>query len=113
MNDETPTAGHNVAKTKEIIKSAAMRVINLKAERKSISADINEVKSEVKALGFKLTDFNAALRIYELEENERNETIDGLRVMFEALGIGGQGEMFPGAIAVGTQAPANGAGAEA
>ena len=87
--------GHNVADINKTIRKAAQRIIKLKAEKAEIQAVINEVKSEVKSQGIKLTDFNIALRVYELEGDDRNETLDNLRICFEALGLGHQSEMFP------------------
>ena len=95
INKAKANKGHNVGDMKEAIKTAAAKVIDLKAKRAEINADILEAKAPLKALGIKMTDFNVALRLYELETEDRNESVDMLRVAFEALEIGGQGDMFP------------------
>ena len=91
MNDQPIDL--NNART--VIKSAADRIMRLKSEKAEIQAQITEVKSEVKAVGVKMTDFNAALRLYELEAEDRNESLDNLRICFQALGVGEQGQLFP------------------
>lgn len=92
----------DLSNARTIIKSAADRIIRLKSERAEIQASITEIKAEVKALGIKMTDFNAALRWYELEAEDRNESLDNLRMCFQALGIGEQGQLFPAVAAKGS-----------
>lgn len=86
---------HNATEQKKIIAEAAANIIRLKAERAAIQEAIAEERDKVKSLSIKMTDFNVALRLYELEIEERNESIDGLRLCFEALSVGGQGDLFP------------------
>ena len=93
--DDAPDRQHNMGEMKEIIASTAANILRLKEEKATIQAAITEQRAKVKALGIKAVDFNAALRLYELEASERDESIDNLRLCFEALGFGGQGEMFP------------------
>lgn len=96
-NDEDgrATRNHNVKEIKTAIREVANEVIGLKAERAEIQSQITEAKSRLKGLGIKMADFNAALRLYELETEDRNESIDNLRLAFEALELGGQGGLFP------------------
>lgn len=86
---------HNLGEQKKIIAEAALGIIRLKAERAAIQEAIGEQRAKVKALGIRMTDFNAALRLYELEADERDQSLDGLRLCFEALGLGEQGSLFP------------------
>lgn len=94
-DDGHATRNHNAAEIKKTVREVAGVVINLKAERGEIQAQITEAKARLKAFGIKMVDFNAALRLYELEAEDRNESIDNIKIMFEALEIGGQGDMFP------------------
>lgn len=99
-DDGRATKDHNVAEIKQTIKEVAAEVISLKAEKAEIQAQITEAKGRLKGKGIKMADFNAALRLYELDIEDRNESIDNLRLVFEALEIGGQGDLFPAAAEV-------------
>lgn len=90
-----PTSGDNSAGIKSIIRSAADRILRLQEEIGELRAQITEVRSEVKGAGIKMADFNAALRLYRMEIENRNESLDNIRMCFDALGLGGQGELFP------------------
>lgn len=60
------------------------------------SAEVNEerkklLNTRVKGeLGMKITDFRAAYRLYQLEDDGRDEMLDTLRECFDALGKGEQ-----------------------
>lgn len=94
-DDGHATRNHNVQEIKDTIREVANEVISLKAEKAEIQAQITEAKSRLKGKGIKMADFNAALRLYELDAEDRNESIDSLKLAFEALEIGGQGDLFP------------------
>lgn len=94
-DDGHATRNHNVQEIKDTIREVANEVISLKAERNEIQAQITEAKGRLKSKGIKMADFNAALRLYELDAEDRNESIDNLRLAFEALSLGGQGDLFP------------------
>lgn len=98
-NDQTATANHNAGEMKDTIRSVVSEIVKLKAERSEINEQITEARARVKAFGIKMTDLNVAIRLYELEAEDRNESIDHLKICFEALGIGGQGDMFPDLVA--------------
>ena len=92
---EKTTIHHNVKEILAVVKDSAVKVIKLNSERKEIQALITEAKAVVKAKGIKMADFNAALRLYELEADDRNESLDSLKICFEALELGGQSDLFP------------------
>lgn len=79
---------------KAIIRDAAREIIGLLEEKATIQAAITEARGRVKG-HIKMADFNVALRMYELEGDDRAASLDGLRLAFEALEIGGQGSLFP------------------
>lgn len=89
-------AGHNSALTpnerKELIGNICREVTNLKADRKVISDEINKImQKRVKGdLGMKISDFGLALRLYQLEGDDRDQMLDTMRETFEALGVGEQ-----------------------
>ncbi len=76
----------------EVIRQACADIAALEAERKSIAEQIRAIKRQrVKGdLGMKVTDFNAALRLYSLEGEARDQFFDTLRETFSALGVGQQ-----------------------
>lgn len=86
------TAGHNAKVRKETIVDVCRQLHTLEAERKGISEQINELKqTRIKGeLNMKIADFNAAYRLYGLENADRDQFFDALRETFEALGVGGQ-----------------------
>lgn len=89
--------GDNLSENEKrrIIKQAADEIIRLKGERSEIQEAMTAQRAKVKALNVKMTDFNVALRMRELEAEDREQSIDGLRLCFESLDIGQQGDLFP------------------
>ena len=88
--------GHNLHDVKRDLMLAASEMAKIDAEIAELRERKNEIKHEkVKAHGIKLADFNTVARWWRLENEERNETLDNIRVCCEALGIGGQGDLFP------------------
>ncbi|WP_425404603.1 hypothetical protein [Hwanghaeella sp.] len=92
--DNRGNAGHNVAEINKTIAAVANEIVSLEAKKAEIQSEITEAKARVKGLGIKMADFNAALRLYKLSDEDRNSSIDGLRTCLEAMGIGAQGELF-------------------
>lgn len=88
----TPTEGHNSEARKKIINDVCRQVAELEAERAEIGAQIREIKQKrIKSdLGMKLADFNAALRLYRLDDDAQATFLDTLRETFQALGKGSQ-----------------------
>ena len=83
---------HNKGVRKDIILKAIRKIKALEKDRDAINEDIRSIKmKEIKGdLGMKIADFNAALRLYDLENEDRAEFFDTLRETFEAVGIGKQ-----------------------
>ena len=90
--------GHNATEMKRDLLLAAQEVGKIDAEIAELRERKNEIKHEkIKAHGIKLADFNTVARWWKLEGGDRDETLDNIRVCCEALGIGGQGDLFPAA----------------
>jgi hypothetical protein len=89
---ESPPTDHNAKSRAETIQHCCREITNLEAERSSISEQVREIKQiRIKGeLGMKIGDFNAALRLYALEGDDRDQFFDRLRETFEALGVGAQ-----------------------
>ena len=86
---------HNLTEQKEIIAKAVAEIISLETERATIGESIADVRLRVKNLNVKMADFNAVMRLYKLEGDDRNSAIDSIRLCCEALGVGTQGDLFP------------------
>lgn len=79
---------------KKIIAEVAREVIALEEQRKGIGTQITEARGRLKSAGILQADFNAALRLFKLEGDERGQSIDGMAICMEALAIGWQGDLF-------------------
>lgn len=92
INPEGATAGHNVGVRADVIRAACRDITALEAQRKKISEGIRSIKqTRIKGdLGMKIGDFNAALRLYQLEGDARAQLLATVRETFEALGCGEQ-----------------------
>jgi uncharacterized protein (UPF0335 family) len=114
---------HNAKARQDTIRMVVRELSRMEAERKAISAEIAEFKAtHIKGdLGFKIADFNAIVRIYNLETEDRDQLLDTLREGFEALSIGGtldwvaaeRGEAQPPMANGGAAAPGRRRGAKA
>ena len=80
--------GSNSRERRAIIAEVVSNIIRLKGEKQRIQEEITEQRARVKALGIKAIDFGVALRLYELEVEDRNASLDSIREACEALGMG-------------------------
>jgi hypothetical protein len=95
VDDAGPPKGHNLNELKKIIREVATVDLDLKARIKKLRAEGSEARARLKEHGIKIADYRAALRYYELEGDDRDEALDGLRLAFLALKIGVQADLFP------------------
>lgn len=94
--EKRPGRGHNsgtvydAAERKKIIQTACKRITDLTAEKKALGDEISSIKNELikGKLGMKVADFNAALRLYNLEGDERDSMLSTVHETFDALGVG-------------------------
>lgn len=77
---------------RQVIKDVCAQILTLEDRRSSISEQIRSLKNEkIKGdLGMKIADFNLAFRLYKLEHEDRDETLDTFRRVFSALDLGQQ-----------------------
>jgi hypothetical protein len=91
---ENPSANkqNNSSARRQVILDVCADLASLEARRGEITEEISSLKSQrIKGdLGMKISDFNAAYRLYRLEDADRDIFLDTLRETFEALGVGGQ-----------------------
>jgi hypothetical protein len=83
---------HDAKERAALIQDACRRITNLTEERAGLSQDISDIKNEIVKgkLGMKISDFNAALRLYNLEGDARDDMLSTVQECFDALGVGGQ-----------------------
>lgn len=89
MTEETPTTGDNSVMRKDIIKEVNDELTVLENQKSEITEKIRTLKQEkIKGtLGMKVSDFNHARRLYNLEGDERREAMETMRECFVALGL--------------------------
>ena len=115
-DDGAAGAGHNSEKSSIIkdpaeraalIESTVREVALLESERKELGERIRALKSaNIKGrLGLKIGDFNAAFRVFNLEDDGRTAFLKTLRETFDALGVGEQLDFLavPGAVPTGEE----------
>lgn len=104
MNSDAPPEEHRASNRAELIRKSVAEIAALQAEKATLNEQIAEIKGRVKSeLGMKMADFSIAIRLHQLEHEDRDSAIDTIRECFEALGIGEQGTLFPDAAAASTQ----------
>ena len=87
---------HNLTEQKKDIKEAAVEISRINTKISVLQEKRAEIKADkIKKHDIKMADFNTVLRWYLLEDDDRNATIDNIRLCAEALGVGTQGELFP------------------
>lgn len=113
MTMTEPGKGHNLDAARAAdIRAICNKIGGLTAERRIISDKIREIKQKrVKGdLDMKIADFNVAYRLYQLEQDDRNQLLETLRETFSALGIGEQLDFLPVAEEDATESEESGTG---
>ena len=104
---EGATAGHNAQARSTIMAECAGRMRGIKASRAELNEDASAIRKRLRDNGIDVKSWEAALRMADMgDETARDTYIDGLREAMSALGVGAQGDLFPGS------APADAADAE-
>lgn len=81
--------GHNSSARADTIREVCQRVTSWEAEAKAIRAKITaEKQKRIKGdLGMKISDFGVALRLHQLEGDDRDLLLDTIHETFKALGV--------------------------
>ena len=88
--DQDVTNKHNLKNRHALIKAAHVKLLKLEADRGEISADISEIKKDLKeATDMSMKEFAFARYLCGLEEAKRANAQDDLKESFNAL-IGGE-----------------------
>lgn len=89
MNDQA-TKNHNVSNINTVIDECATRMLEIKASRAELNEDAADIRERLSDAGIKPAAFAYALRLKEMEQEARDEYMDGLKSCFEAMSIGVQ-----------------------
>ena len=73
--------------TKNQVRSFVERIERLEEEKAALSADIKEVYSEAKAMGFDNKALRAVIRLRKVDDTERREQEAILETYLQALGM--------------------------
>lgn len=81
---------HDSNNRRTILRECIRDVLALRVQQKEIGEDISTImKKRVKAdLGMDMTDFNRAYKLFLMEGTDRDEALDAMREVFDAMGIG-------------------------
>lgn len=107
MSDEEQAGeGHNLNELKRDLAMAAGRILELERQRATINEEISQVKRDHVKKHMPLAAFQAVYKLYKMEREldedgqvKTQEEIDNIRIAFEALKPGGQGDLFPDGVA--------------
>lgn len=77
----------------EVIRQAVEDLLELESQKKQLNERMQEARAPIKAI-MKMADFNAIFRLHKLEGDDRKAAIKAQRIMFEALELGGQSDLF-------------------
>ena len=89
---EKPQALSNSAARKDLIRSTHQKLMDVNSKIRALQLERTELKNRhIKGdLGMKIADFNVALRMYDLEGDDRDELFDTINETFKALAPGQQ-----------------------
>src|SRR4051812_26890704 len=84
----------NLSETKETIRNVVPAIINLKSDRKEINAKIQELRERVNAAGVPKAALDYAIRMKEMDPEDRQRLDEGYAISRDALGISFQRSLF-------------------
>lgn len=77
----------NLTATKEIIRNEVPAIINLIAKRKELNAEIAERRERVNATGVPKKALDHAIRIRQMDPDDRQQFDEGLAIARDAIGL--------------------------
>lgn len=84
----------NISAAKEVIRDVVPAIINKIKERKAINADIAELRERVNAAGVPKKALDHAIRIREMDPEDRQRFDEGYIIAREAIGCAVQRSLF-------------------
>lgn len=90
----TAAADHNVANINKVIRECAGEMTQIKKERGGLNERAGDIRERLTKAGVQTAAFDFALRVQDMEQEARDNYLESLRLNFDAMGIGMQGDMF-------------------
>lgn len=84
----------NLTDTKNTIRDSVARIMKLKNERKELNAAIGEQRARVKNCGVPPAALDLAIRMKEVDQEDRQAHDEGYAIARDALGMGIQASLF-------------------
>lgn len=84
----------NISAAKDIIRNEVPAIVNLKAKRKEINAEIQERRERVNAAGVPKAALDHAIRVREMDPVDRQRWDEGFIIAREAIGCAVQRSLF-------------------
>lgn len=77
----------NLSETKDIVRNAVPKIINLKEQRKQLNAEIAEIREKVNAAGVPKKALDHAIRVKEMDPEDRQRFDEGYAIARDAIGV--------------------------
>jgi uncharacterized protein (UPF0335 family) len=77
----------NLSETKDLIRNAVPRILNLKQQRKDINAEIAAEREKVNAAGVPKRALDHAIRVKEMDPEDRAQFDEGYAIARDAIGL--------------------------
>jgi uncharacterized protein (UPF0335 family) len=77
----------NLTDTKDLVKNVVPAIINLKSQRKAINEQIAEQRARVEAAGVPKKALDHAIRIREMDPDDREKFDEGYAIARDAIGL--------------------------
>lgn len=84
----------NLTETKEIIRNAVPELINLKAKRKDLNAEMAAIRERVNAAGIPKKALDHAIRVKEMDPVDRERFDEGYAIARDAIGVAQSRSLF-------------------
>ena len=94
-DDQRALPNHNIKDLNKLMRECAREANRIKAERKELNEQMKDVRERLRGAGIQTKPFEFACRVAAMEAEAQGSYIDWLKVSFEALGVGMQGDFFP------------------
>lgn len=77
----------NLTETKDIIRNAVPRIVNLKSQRKELNAEIAAEREKVNAAGVSKSALDYAIRTKEMDPEDRQHFDESYAIARDAIGL--------------------------
>ena len=84
----------NLSETKDIVRNAVPKIVNLIDRRKAINADIAEIREQVNAAGIPKKALDHAIKVKQMDPEDRQRFDEGYAIARDAIGLKMSGSLF-------------------